>query len=391
MLNRLYIIIIIILVYNTSYSQNIGINDNGNAPNGFSILDVDVSANNKGVLIPRLSSEQRVGIAGLGGTEEGLTVYDETTNCYWLWDGTQWNKFIMAGEAWNLNGNAGTSGFNFIGTTDGQAFRISTNDSTRINLTSNGRTEFTGTTDATGTVSTGVIEIANTLRLDGDEIITNTNSTLYLQNDNNGDLSIDAGTIYVDATNNRIGIVTSTPSTELDIDGTIRIRGGSPTAGDVLMASNTNGDGAWTTAGYGIVPIGSIVAWHGNMSGVPNLPTGWIECNGQIIADSTSPMNGAAVPDLNGNTTSRSGDVSLGRFLRGATTSGTLQEDHSNNLDFVNIDDSSNNDVQEYLDDDGSVATLRAYNTSDDRIQMRHEGVETRVTNMSVRWIIRVK
>ncbi len=74
------------------------------------------------------------------------------------------------------------------------------------NILGSRRLELTATTDASGTVGSGVLEIGGSLRIDGNEIITNTNSTLNLQNGNNGDLRIDGTTMVVDATNNRVGI-----------------------------------------------------------------------------------------------------------------------------------------------------------------------------------------
>ena len=63
-----------------------------------------------------------------------------------------------------------------------------------------------------------------------------------------------------------------------------------------------------------IPPVGGVVAWIKSMVGVPQtLPAGWVECNGATISDGESPMNGQAVPDLNGN-----------EFLRGAATSGGI-------------------------------------------------------------------
>lgn len=61
------------------------------------------------------------------------------------------------------------------------------------------------------------------------------------------------------------------------------------------------------------LPIGSVVAWAKSISGMPSLPAGWVECNGQSISDAQSPYNGITIPSLN----------STNRFLRGATTSGT--------------------------------------------------------------------
>ena len=182
----------------------------------------------------------------------------------------------------------------------------------------------------------------------------------------------------------RIGVATTAPSRQLDVNGSVRFRGGGPSLGEYLMAQNTNGDATWSTSGYGMVPIGTIVAWHKNATGVPALPAGWIECNG-------GTSNGIAVPNLNGATTSKSGDASLGRFLRGNTTSGWFQTDQSNNLRWINHDDVGNGDTEDFFDDDGTTLTIRNYSTSGDRLQAYLEGVETRVSNMTVVWIMRTQ
>lgn len=103
------------------------------------MLDVDVTTNNKGILIPRMSSAQRIAIAGLAAADEGLTVYDETTNSYWLWDGTQWVEFGMFGDDWALLGNAGTNpATNFLGTTDAQDLVFRTNNTEKMRVESGG-------------------------------------------------------------------------------------------------------------------------------------------------------------------------------------------------------------------------------------------------------------
>ncbi|MDC0231324.1 hypothetical protein OAK19_05100 [Aureispira] len=88
-----------------------------------------------------------------------------------------------------------------------------------MRLTHDGRVQINGTTDASGTANTGVLEIANSLRLDGNEMITNTNTVLYINHDNNGDVYFDNGTLMVDASANEVGIGTTTPSEKLDVDG----------------------------------------------------------------------------------------------------------------------------------------------------------------------------
>jgi len=60
------------------------------------------------------------------------------------------------------------------------------------------------------------------------------------------------------------------------------------------------------------VPIGTILPWAKNLTGVPNLPANFVECNGQTISDPDSPLNGVTLPNLNGEN----------RFLRGNSTSG---------------------------------------------------------------------
>jgi len=71
----------------------------------------------------------------------------------------------------------------------------------------------------------------------------------------------------------------------------------------------------------GLVPIGSIIAWAKSFTGVASLATQgrteYVECNGQTLSDTQSPLNGNVFPNLN-----NSGGASTNRYLRGATTSG---------------------------------------------------------------------
>lgn len=79
------------------------------------------------------------------------------------------------------------------------------------------RLELTGSTEATGTAGTGVLEIANSLRIDGNEIVTDDSSILYLQNGNNGRLSVDDDTFTVIGPSNRVGIGTTSPAFQLQM------------------------------------------------------------------------------------------------------------------------------------------------------------------------------
>ena len=78
--------------------------------------------------------------------------------------------------------------------------------------------------------------------------------------------------------------------------------------GQAVTASDIN-----NTVDEVYFPIGTIIGWAKTITGTPALPSYWVECNGQTLADAESPFNNQAIPNLN----------STGRLLRGSATSGT--------------------------------------------------------------------
>jgi len=111
----------------------------------------------------------------------------------------------------------------------------------------NGRIELPDN-DASGTEGSGSIEIGNSLRIDANEIITDTDGELFLQRDNNGDLSVDNGSLFVDASTNRVGIGTHTPVSKLEVNGRIELPG----------------NDASGTAGSGSIEIGNYLRFDDN-------------------------------------------------------------------------------------------------------------------------------
>ena len=54
-----------------------------------------------------------------------------------------------------------------------------------------------------------------------------------------------------------------------------------------------------TSRSVGDTPIGGVTNWLENFTGVPSLPEGWIKCDGQVINDALSSLNGQTAPNLN--------------------------------------------------------------------------------------------
>jgi hypothetical protein len=98
------------------------------------------------------------------------------------------------------------------------------------------------------------------------------------------------------------------------------------------------------------MPIGSIVAWDKSLTGTPSLPAGWVECDGSVLSDSESPLNGQTIPSLN----------ATNKFLRGSTTSGGTggADSHSHTISTAPV---STGAVTAYYSPTGSNSNLPEY------------------------------
>ena len=114
----------------------------------------------------------------------------------------------------------GNTGF-FSPASDEVSYSANGVESVRID--SGGRVEFLDTTEANQTPGTGVIEVAGSLRIDGNEIVTNSTTTLFLQNGNEGDVRMDTSTLIVDASEDFVGIGLVNPHFTLDVDGPVML------------------------------------------------------------------------------------------------------------------------------------------------------------------------
>lgn len=112
----------------------------------------------------------------------------------------------------------------------------------------------------------------------------------------------------------------------------------------------------------------------------PQLPDGWVECDGSALSDSDSPYDGETLPDLNSSV----GGSLLGRFIRGDISSGTLQgEDVQTHEHLVRTASGSGGVGAGFGDSPGTTPTLGFASGA--------TGDETRPYTMTVVWIMRVK
>ena len=121
-----------------------------------------------------------------------------------------------------------------------------------------------------------------------------------------------------------------------------------------------------------VLPVGSVVGFMKSLANVPVLPGSWVECNGQTISDAESPLNGGAVPDLNG----AMGGAPC--FLRGALASGGTggSESHAHGMD-LNLNGGSVTQGADF-----PVVPPGVYTTA---------GASSLPTYYEVVWVLRVK
>ncbi len=121
--------------------------------NGNAVLDIDALNNDKGLLIPRLTTAQRTTMAGLSVADQGLAVYDEDTASFWYWNSTQWVEIgsgadnlgdHTAIQALKLNGNY------LSGDGDGEGIFVDTAGNVGIGTASPGQRLHVGSALHTG-------------------------------------------------------------------------------------------------------------------------------------------------------------------------------------------------------------------------------------------------
>ncbi len=265
MQKKVFFLFIILFIYKVN--AQVGINNT--SPDASSILDV--TATDKGVLLPRVSLASTSDVTTIASPETSLLIYNTNAAItgtgaegvgYYYYNGSNWVKLIAglnSGNNWYLSGNAGTnSSNNFVGTTDAQSFVIRTNNIERMRMLSTGNIgigiataparltvsgAFTSPTFP-NTTTNAIMRIGNNSEgLDIGKGGISSNYAAWLQSGFNGN----SDPLSLQPVGGFVGIGTTNPSNKLHIvygSAAFRLEDGTQAANRVLT-SDANGVGTW--------------------------------------------------------------------------------------------------------------------------------------------------
>ncbi|GIV41740.1 MAG: hypothetical protein KatS3mg034_1050 [Vicingaceae bacterium] len=275
-----------------SQTKNVGIGTSN--PDPSAILHLDPSGKDKGILVPRLTSAQRMAISN---PADGLLVYDITVGCFYYYQQSSSSWLSLC----QISGPQGPTGPQGLQGPTGPT----------------GATGITGPTGPTG--AQGPTGVTGPTGITGP-----TGPGGYCANAQPGYITMFTtpdtvcnSVIYQSGTN--IGINTTNPQQSLDVNGNVQFSGALMPAGNpgingqYLMSQGAGNNPVWNNP----LPQGAIIMYSGPWNfdatglGIGNL-TGWALCNGN---------NGT--PDLSD------------RFVMGTTLSGNLLNTGGNN--FLNL------------------------------------------------------
>lgn len=222
------LLILTLIVFALKLNAQLGINSTGAAPDTKAMLDINSTS--KGFLWPRMTLAQRNAISlAPGVTPEGLTIFDTDTKNLWIYKNSGWRPYLQS--PWDVNGNS-------IFNTNTESVLIGTG--APIPGLPNKLLVVATTTDAIRAFSDVGCTVCATNSI-GSAVAGNATSTGY-----GGYFTSTSGHALITG-NGNVGIGTFSPTQKLDIDGQIRIRGGSPAVGKVLT-STADGTANWQVA-----------------------------------------------------------------------------------------------------------------------------------------------
>jgi hypothetical protein len=276
-----------------------------NTPDASAIMELE--STDKGILIPRLTVSERNAIAGLGAAQEGLLIFNATSNQFNFWDGAAWVIIPgVAAPSWLHSGNSGTvDGTDFIGTIDDVPFNIRVFDEKAGRINSTGQTFYgyqSGNAN-TAASNTGIGFQVLLNNIDGDFNLALGNQSLYNNASGSNNIGIGYQALY-----------------------TITANGDNLALGNQALYSNTTGRFNISIGNNALrantTALGNIAIGHNallsNTVGGQNIAIGRGALSGSI-----SPSNNIAIGNNALSTTSGGFNTAVGNSALVANTTGT--------------------------------------------------------------------
>ena len=355
-------------------------------PSNNSILDL--TATNKGFLLPRMTTAQRTAMTPDPVIDKGMQVVDTTTNSIWYWDGTTWHNqssfsdLINQPNTWYIQGTTTPSTIN------------------SENIWRAGRVGINTNTPSYSLDIIGDARVSNKYRYSDTGITLYGGVTGYL-----GLYAADQATL----TGLRAGTISigKTANTQpLDVVGNVAFTGAlmpnnaTGNIGDVLTSAGAGAPPTWTTVG---VPVSAIY-----YLATSTVPSGYLECNGQAVSRTTYAnlfsFIGTTYGVGDGSTTFNVPDL-RGQFVRGwdhgkgvdtGRTFGSSQTDTLQNIT-GNFFGAGNNAANGAFAGTGTVATWLQFggccpdvsNYNFDASRVARTSTETRPKNLALLPVIK--
>lgn len=129
-----------ILILAHSFAQNVGIGTATPAPSA----KLDITSTNSGLLVPRVALTMTSAPGPVTAPANSLLVYNtatvaDVTPGYYYWTGTAWARLATGSStSWDINGNTGITGANFLGTINAADLMFRTANVERMRVTTAG-------------------------------------------------------------------------------------------------------------------------------------------------------------------------------------------------------------------------------------------------------------
>ncbi len=225
------------LISTVTYGQ-VGIGTT--SPDQSAVLELDSTT--QGLLIPRMTTAQRNNISS---PATGLMVFDDDLNTFYYFDGSNW----IALSADNLGNHTATQNLQL-----GTNYLSGDGDSEGIVVDSDGNVGIGTTTPEDKLHVDGSIRMVDGNQTAGYIPVSDANGTMTwtdpttIPSADDGDWTIDGNDVYTAVTGN-VGIGTTTPAAELDVNGELRISElqshGFTTGSNVIQVQATTDSDQW--------------------------------------------------------------------------------------------------------------------------------------------------